>query len=354
MAADDMKILGGSFSDNDQLGIGGNAATGVVLDGLDGDQATFDGPELARNHTLHESCDWEAGGMKWDVGRVTIRNARVHDNDCKGLWADINARGALIERNLIENNRDEGIFYEISQDAVIRNNHVYGNGLGGNGWYWAGGITVASSFNVEVYGNRLSGNYNGITGTQQNRTDSTPPAHLLDDLRRPRQRDLRHWRRSPGHRRDRRQRGQPRRARHQLQPQHGPVGSVQDGLVVGSAAASQDSARRHPDRPTSPDCRSAMTVHCRSWGLPGSPSADGTQHRGPRQPCDPGPEPIDWPGQRTASSTSFGRNVRFHESNTYQLPSPNAEVFAWQGNGVGPVNLAGAIRLGCFVHLPTG
>jgi hypothetical protein len=180
MAADNMKILGGSFSDNDQLGIGGNAATGVVLDGLDGDPATFDGPELARNHTLHESCDWEAGGMKWDVGRVTIRNAHVHDNDCRGLWADINARGALIEHNLIEDNREEGIFYEISQDAVIRNNHVYGNGLGGRGWYWAGGITVASSFNVEVYGNRLSGNFNGITGTQQDRTDSTPPAHLLD------------------------------------------------------------------------------------------------------------------------------------------------------------------------------
>jgi hypothetical protein len=179
-AADNMKIFGGSFSDNDQLGIGGAAATGVVLDGLDGDPATFDGPELARNHTLHESCDWEAGGMKWDVGRVTIRNAYVHDNDCRGLWADINARGAVIEHNLIEDNREEGIFYEISQDAVIRNNHIYGNGLGGRGWYWAGGITVASSFNVEVYGNRLSGNYNGITGTQQDRTDSTPPAHLLD------------------------------------------------------------------------------------------------------------------------------------------------------------------------------
>jgi hypothetical protein len=81
---------------------------------------------------------------------------------------------------LIENNRHEGILYEISQDAVIRNNQIYGNGHGGHGWYWAGGITVASSFNVEVYGNRLSGNYNGITGTQQDRTDSTPPAHLLN------------------------------------------------------------------------------------------------------------------------------------------------------------------------------
>ena len=40
---------------------------------------------------------------------------------------------------------------------------------------------MASSFNVEVYSNRLSGNHNGITGTQQNRPDSTPPAHLLDN-----------------------------------------------------------------------------------------------------------------------------------------------------------------------------
>jgi parallel beta-helix repeat protein len=182
LVADGMKILGGHYNDNDQLGIGGNAATGILLDGLDRDPATIDGPELARNHTLHAPCSWEAGGMKWDVGQVTIRNAYVHDNDCKGLWADINARGALIEHNLVEDNRAEGIFYEISQDAVIRNNRVYRNGHAADGWYWDAGILVYASFNVEVYGNRLSGNYNGITGVQQNRTDSTPPEHLLDDL----------------------------------------------------------------------------------------------------------------------------------------------------------------------------
>ena len=115
--------------------------------------------------------------MKWDVGQVTIRNAHVHDNDCRGPWADINAHDALIEHNLIENNFAEGIFYEISRDAVIRHNQVYGNGLRGKGWYWDGGITVASSSNVEIHNNRLSGNYNGITGTQQDRPDSTPPAH---------------------------------------------------------------------------------------------------------------------------------------------------------------------------------
>ena len=180
VAPDGMRILGGHYNDNGQLGIGNNATTGIILDGLDGDPSTFDGPELARNHALHASCDFESGGMKWDVGQVTIRNAHVHDNDCKGLWADINAHDALIEHNLIENNRQEGILYEISRDGVIRHNQIHGNGHGGNGWYWAGGITVASSSGVEAYGNRLSGNYNGITGIQQERSDSTPPAHLLE------------------------------------------------------------------------------------------------------------------------------------------------------------------------------
>ena len=35
LVADGMKILGGHYNYNDQLGIGGNAATGIVVDGLD-------------------------------------------------------------------------------------------------------------------------------------------------------------------------------------------------------------------------------------------------------------------------------------------------------------------------------
>ena len=57
---------------------------GSSLDGLDGDPTTFDGPELARNHTLHTPWEYEAGGMKWEVGQVTIRNADVHENDYQG------------------------------------------------------------------------------------------------------------------------------------------------------------------------------------------------------------------------------------------------------------------------------
>jgi parallel beta-helix repeat protein len=121
---------------------------------------------MARNHTLRVSCDVKGEGMKWGVGQVTIRNAYVHDNDCKGIWGDINAHNALIEDNLVEGNRAEGILYKISQDATIRNNLIYRNGFGSSGWYWGGGITVASSSNLEVYGNRLSGNFcRGTTST---------------------------------------------------------------------------------------------------------------------------------------------------------------------------------------------
>jgi parallel beta-helix repeat protein len=184
-AADGMKILGGHYNDNEQLGISGNAATGIVLDGLDRDPTTLDGPEMARNHKRHADCGYESGGMKWDQGHVTVRNAVAHDNDCRGLWADGNGKG-LIEDNLVEGNGEEGIYIEISQDTVIRNNRVYRNGLtsltSDHRWYWNGGITLAGSFNVEVYGNRLSGNYNGITGIQQDRPDSIAPAGPLNQI----------------------------------------------------------------------------------------------------------------------------------------------------------------------------
>jgi len=63
---------------------------------------------------------------------------------------------------------------------------VEGNGFrtdgGGCSWLWGGGITVASSFNIQIYRNTLTGNCNGITGTQQNRPGNTPPTHLLENI----------------------------------------------------------------------------------------------------------------------------------------------------------------------------
>ena len=173
------RILGGKVNDHAGLGIGDSKVTGTLIDGT----------EIARNG-FAESCGFEAGGVKFVAVNTTVRNTFTHHNSCKGLWWDINAANTVIEGNRIEDNWDEGVFYEISQDAVIRNNTIRRNGLhnynaaGRNGcpWLFGGGITIASSFNVEIYGNTLDGNCNGITGTQQDRTDSTPPAHLLKTL----------------------------------------------------------------------------------------------------------------------------------------------------------------------------
>jgi parallel beta-helix repeat protein len=179
IGGNNVKIIGGKVTDHAGLGIGDSKVTGTLVDGT----------EIARNG-FGESCGFEAGGVKFVAVHTTVRNTFTHDNFCKGLWWDINAANTLVEGNRVEGNWDEGIFYEISQDAVIRGNTVRRNGQhnynapGRNGctWLWGGGITVPSSFNVEIYGNVLDGNCNGITGTQQDRTDSTPPAHLLKNL----------------------------------------------------------------------------------------------------------------------------------------------------------------------------
>lgn len=58
--------------------------------------------------------------------------------------------------NVVERNRDVGIFHEISFKAVIRNNVVRHNGLGNRGWFWQSDIVLAASQDVEVTGNKLT------------------------------------------------------------------------------------------------------------------------------------------------------------------------------------------------------
>jgi hypothetical protein len=70
----------------------------------------------------------------------------------------------------VEDNTNAGIFYEISYGAVIRNNTVRTNG--GTGSIARSGILISASPDVEVYGNTLSGNSNGIVGLQANRSDA--------------------------------------------------------------------------------------------------------------------------------------------------------------------------------------
>jgi hypothetical protein len=62
--------------------------------------------------------------------------------------------------------------HEISFDAVIRNNTVNRNGSCHAVWFWGPGILISASSDVEVCGNTLNDNYNGITVVEQCRTDN--------------------------------------------------------------------------------------------------------------------------------------------------------------------------------------
>ncbi len=138
--------------------------------------AVFDNVEV-NNNGENNPWGWgdEGGGSKFsNTTNLVVRNSYVHHNAGPGLWTDINNKSTLYEDNLVESNGNgqggPGIFHEISFSAVIRNNVVKNNGLGSSrGWLWDGGIDIAASQDVEVYGNTLENNKNGIGLIQQDR-----------------------------------------------------------------------------------------------------------------------------------------------------------------------------------------
>ncbi len=77
----------------------------------------------------------------------------------------------LFERNRTTANRVAGIFFEISQGAVIHDNVVYSEGENQNrtGIDRGAGILVNTSSNVEIFGNKVTDCPNGIIAVRQDR-----------------------------------------------------------------------------------------------------------------------------------------------------------------------------------------
>ena len=158
---------------NGQLGMGGLGEGVVVV-----------GNEIAFNKTRPEvDPEWEGGGAKWTrTYGLVVRDNYVHDNYGPGLWTDTDNLNTTYEANLVANNEREGIYHEISGAAVIRANTLVGNGRAHNVWLWGAGIVVAGSDHVEVVGNVLRDNVNGISGIQQARGSGRYGPHLVSHL----------------------------------------------------------------------------------------------------------------------------------------------------------------------------
>ena len=157
---DRMQVLHSNIHHNAQIG----------LVGL-GDSVRVEGNEIAyNNYGAAYDFLWEAGGVKFVLTNwLAVRNNYVHHNTGPGLWADIDNRSTLVEGNRVEDNAGVGIIEEISRSAVIRDNVVQRNGAGYHVWLHGSGILVQNSSDVEIYGNTVAANYNGITAIQQNR-----------------------------------------------------------------------------------------------------------------------------------------------------------------------------------------
>jgi len=135
--------------------------------------------------------DWESAGLKVTFSnRAKISNNVIQRNTGLGLWFDIDNQGCIAENNLIEDNVSCGIRYEISFDAIIRNNTIRRNGFGhtdpqyrngsdGSGFATAGinvncssGGYEAGMGTIDIYGNEVTDNQNGIHIQKRNRGNS--------------------------------------------------------------------------------------------------------------------------------------------------------------------------------------
>lgn len=183
------RFLGGRYYNNRQEGIAGGVsgageAQNTMLDGVEIDHNNFTNDAYT---TANINCDFEAGGFKWVGSGNTITNSSVHDNACRGLWADITATNSTVTNNRVYNNWADGIMIEISSGATISGNTVSGNGFkefnagaGTCAWMYGAGIFISTSSHVEVSGNNLMGNCKGITGAQQNRGAQYPVLEYLN------------------------------------------------------------------------------------------------------------------------------------------------------------------------------
>jgi hypothetical protein len=137
----------------------------------------IDHNEIAGNNTYHwetkmPGCGCTGGGKFWATNNATITNNYFHDNqEGPGLWADTNNNDFDIENNQFANNDNSGIIYEISYNAMIRNNTFTRNAnIAGpsNTGFPTGAIYISESGGDS----RVTARYQAITITQNQFTDN--------------------------------------------------------------------------------------------------------------------------------------------------------------------------------------
>lgn len=177
----DNTATGNCLKDNSQYGFQGStpggAATNIELTGNE-----ISGNNTGDWETKQPGCGCTGGGKFWDARNVKVVGNYVHDNKSVGLWADTNNNNFLFAGNWIEDNDGQAVFWEISYNAAIRNNVMRHNLIGFGQERIASGdnfpdaaiyisesggdsrlpSTLVGSATVDISGNLIENNYNGI------------------------------------------------------------------------------------------------------------------------------------------------------------------------------------------------
>jgi parallel beta-helix repeat protein len=147
--------------------------------------ARVDSNEIAANNTAHFAADWEGGGTKFvSTQNLIVRGNFVHHNHGRGLWTDSNNDGVTYDGNTVEDNEWDGIMHEISYSATITNNVISRNGaLNPNSAEGAGIMIMASGgTGIDVSGNTLTGNKNGIILIQSSRGTGSLGPYVVQNV----------------------------------------------------------------------------------------------------------------------------------------------------------------------------
>lgn len=167
-----MQVLGGRYSFNTRLGIGG-VGNNIVVGGPD--LNPLNRVEIDNNDPTNADTGFESGGTKFVLTNgLQVRNVWTHHNQGNGLWMDICNNNWLVEHVVSEDNLENGLSVEISYAGTFRYNICRRNGFKTppvTTWPAVAGIGVHHSggTGIEIYGNRLINNAFGIGLIQQQR-----------------------------------------------------------------------------------------------------------------------------------------------------------------------------------------
>ena len=153
------KILGSTFNHNGNTGISMNGSDGAhnwgAYEGRPPQNILIEANETSYNNYRNFDDSWHAGGIKAvnSCNSVMVSQHQAVSNKGPGIWFDIYCKNITVDRSIVKKNT-AGIFYEISDDALISNNLVLGN--------TRQGIYVAASSGVRVLNNTVYQNWAGI------------------------------------------------------------------------------------------------------------------------------------------------------------------------------------------------